>query len=110
MLEDELIPNPSPELIALARKFKLHGRHTLLDEASINYRCGSRKCKRPGVCVVRRCQRMKACQLAALSGWPWPLPGCDPDSPRYDDWLGDCFERLAIARRERAESEQEETG
>ena len=83
MSNDELIPNPSPELLALARKFKLAGYKTPIDERAVIHRCEGRKCKRPGRCTIRRCQRMNACQLAVLAGWPWPLPGREPGTGEY---------------------------
>ena len=94
----DLIPNPSPRLIALARWLRLQKHGDYADEAAIDYRCGRRPCKRPGRCKVRNCRRNSACQLATLAGWPWPIEGHTFGSFQYNEELNRRFDRLGRLR------------
>lgn len=98
----ELMPEIDPklrrELASIARLLKLAPLQDGGIESSINYRCRSRACKRPRRCKVKHCKRDGACRLAALAGWPWPMPGLQPGDTGYSMALSDRFTDLRRSR------------
>jgi hypothetical protein len=106
-ISDDLIPNPGRHLLAILRALKIRVDEAGLDERRIENRCQSRPCKKPQTCKITCCRRHGTCQLAVLSGWPWPIPGKKVGSVDYWEALQMRYRHIALRREEEAVAARE---